>query len=226
MSKEIAVLKGISKEYSFGKEGHFLAVNNISLTLTRGSIYCLVGPSGSGKTTLLNILGLLDLPTHGEYLFDGNNVIGITEHRMTELRASMISFMFQENYLIPYFTSLENLLLPVLQLRRIQKSDRERAAHLLEQVGLADQMNKRVSNLSGGQRQRVCIARALLKSPALLLADEPSASLDSKTTEGILRLFEEIRDNHNTAIIVSTHDKTVMDHFQTNLIKIHDGVLV
>ena len=187
---------------------------------------CLVGPSGSGKTTLLHILGLIDTATKGSYKFNGKEITGLPESELTAMRAENIAFMFQENYLITHLTSLENVLLPIIQIRKLTASDRRKAITLLSEMGIGECINQRVSNLSGGQRQRVCIARAPMKSPQLIIADEPSASFDSATTISILHLFQSILEKHNCAMIISTHDITVIDFFSNSIIRIKDGRII
>jgi putative ABC transport system ATP-binding protein len=222
----IVKLSGICKEFRFGKNQSFLALDGIDLELRPGDIRGLVGPSGSGKTTLMNIMGLIDQPTKGMYWFDGRDVSSLSEAELTRLRARSISFMFQENYLIPYLSAFENVLLPAVQIENLNSEKKTRAKELLDQVGLGAQCNKRVVELSGGQRQRVCIARALFKNPRLIIADEPSASLDSKTTHEIIKVFLEIQSKEKCSIIIATHDKTVIDMLQGNLLMIHDGRLI
>jgi len=198
-------------------------LKEIDLELREGEIRGLVGPSGSGKTTLLHILGLIDKPTAGRHEFLGQEVSHLSERGLTDLRAESISFMFQENYLVPHYTATENVLLPVVQRGKLPRGSADKARNLLARLGLERHCERRVSELSGGQRQRVCIARALFKAPRLVVADEPSASLDSEATAEILSIFLEIRDREGCAILVATHDPAVIGPLSGNLITIHDG---
>jgi len=219
----VAHLRSVCRDFPYGEGQVFRALKDVDIELREGEIRGLVGPSGSGKTTLLHILGLIDKPTSGKFEFLGRDVAGFDDRKLTECRAEAISFMFQENYLIPHFTATENVILPMVQLGRLPSDAKARAEILLERLGLGPHARKRVSNLSGGQRQRVCIARALFKAPRLIIADEPSASLDSTTTAEILRIFFEIRDSEGCAIIVATHDQVVIERLSGNLLTIHDG---
>jgi len=223
MDNIVAKISTVTKDFFVGTEKPFRALNDINLHFCRGEIYTLVGPSGSGKTTLLHILGLLDSASSGEYIFNGEDISNLSQKKLTKIRSERIAFMFQENYLIPYFTAIENILFPISHQRKVKNSEREKANSLLKELGLGRVINMPIGKLSGGQRQRVCVARALIKSPDILIADEPSASLDSKTTEGVLKIFEEIVEKENLAIVVSTHDKTVIDRLKRNIIEISDG---
>lgn len=223
MADTIAKLASVTRDFAYGEGQTFRALKEIDLELREGEIRGLVGPSGSGKTTLLNILGLIDSPTSGRYDFLGRDVAKMDDRNLTAQRAGSISFMFQENYLIPYFTATENVLLPMVQLGRLPRGAHRRAEELLARLGLESHARKRITELSGGQRQRVCIARALFKSPRLIIADEPSASLDSTTTAEILKIFFEIRDREGCAIIVATHDQVVIERLAGSLLTIHDG---
>ncbi|MBT6431832.1 MAG: ABC transporter ATP-binding protein [Deltaproteobacteria bacterium] len=222
-TQTVATLNGVSKTYGESYGNPIQALKPTNLTLERGKIYCLVGPSGSGKTTLLNLLGLLETPSSGSIHFSEQEVSKADESIRTDFRASKISFIFQENYLVPFYSALDNVLLPIIHTRKLLDEDYELAKELLRGVGLGREINKRISQLSGGQRQRVCIARALLKSPDLIIADEPSSALDSVTTKSILKIFDRLSSQNHAAIIVSTHDQTVIEAFNENIITLRDG---
>ncbi len=187
------------------------AVNGIDLSFEVGEFAAIVGPSGSGKTTLLNIMGGLDNPTQGEVIIDQVNISRLSNRQKTNFRMNHIGFVFQAYNLIPVFTAMENVEF-VMQLQGISRKERElRAKELLEAVGLGDKMNNRPAKLSGGQQQRVAVARALASKPKFILADEPTANLDSRSTENLLEIMEKLNHEENITFIFSTHDQRVVN---------------
>jgi len=198
-------LTDISKSYHLG-DVDTQVLRGVSLTIEPGEFVALQGPSGSGKSTLLHIIGLLDRPTGGQYFLRGRDVSQLPDDDLSEARNQLIGFVFQSFYLIPYATALDNVLLPGLYSNSPQSELRARAEKLLTQVGLADRMHHKPSQLSGGQQQRVALARSMLNDPDLILADEPTGQLDSKTSVEIMNLFAEVNAMGKTIIVV-THDE-------------------
>ena len=202
-----------------------IAINGIDLVFERGEFTAVVGPSGSGKTTLLNIIGGLDDATQGEVIIDGQNIETLSNRQKTDFRMNHIGFVFQAYNLIPVFTAKENVEF-VMQLQGKSKAEREaRTTELLNAVGLADRMESRPNKLSGGQQQRVAVARALASKPKFILADEPTANLDSKTTENLLAIMEKLNRDEGVTFIFSTHDQRVMAKAR-RVITIEDGVVI
>ena len=200
-------LNHITKTYPFGGL-HVDALNDVSLHIYPQEYVAIVGPSGSGKSTLMNIIGCLDTPTAGEYLLDGQNVSGLTANELAGIRSGKIGFVFQGFHLLPRLTALENVAIP-LMIKGVPVKDREeRAAEALRQVGLGQRMGHKPSQLSGGQQQRVAIARALIHNPKVLLADEPTGSLDEQSTRDVLTLLEGLHQKGHTVVLI-THDATV-----------------
>ncbi|MGA2765582.1 MAG: ABC transporter ATP-binding protein [Spirochaetia bacterium] len=199
------------------------ALDGVDLDIDAGEFLTLVGPSGSGKTTFLNILGCLDTPTDGHLVYDGTELGGLSEGALSAYRREHISFVFQSYNLIPVLTVRENVELPLVIERKLgTKEIRSRALQMIEAVGLAGKENRYPRELSGGQEQRVAIARALVKQPLVVLADEPTANLDSKTAQEIVELMREINSEAGTTFVFSTHDKLVMDHAR-RVVTIRDG---
>jgi len=201
------------------------AINGINLSFGEGEFTAIVGPSGSGKTTLLNILGGLDVPTSGDIFVDNVKINALSERQKTDFRMKNIGFVFQSYNLIPVFTASENVEF-IMQLQGKPKAFRsDRTTQLLEAVGLGDRMNSRPSNLSGGQQQRVAVARALASRPKFILADEPTANLDSKSAGNLLDIMEELNREENITFIFSTHDPRVVDKAR-RVITVQDGMVV
>ena len=201
------------------------ALTDINLEIPKKDFLCLSGPSGSGKSTLLNLIGGLDRPTSGEIEVDGVALASLDKGSLAKLRLQRIGFVFQAYNLIPVLTARENVEF-VMQLQGVSAADRRaRAMNMLNEVGLADLENRRPGELSGGQQQRVAVARAIVSEPSLVLADEPTANLDSNTAQALMELLVHMNTEHNVTFIFSTHDKLVMD-FSRRLIKLHDGRVV
>ncbi len=201
------------------------ALTDINLEIPRLDFVCLSGPSGSGKSTLLNLIGGLDRPTGGEIYVDGNRVDQMEKGALAELRLRRIGFVFQAYNLIPVLTARENVEF-VMQLQGVAAGERTRKAReILKEVGLEDLEDRRPGELSGGQQQRVAVARAIVSEPSLVLADEPTANLDSKTAENLMQLLRHMNQEHGVTFIFSTHDKLVMD-FSRRLITLRDGRIV
>ena len=220
MNNEVIHLENIVKNY---KIGTILveALRSVSLVIRKNEFVALMGPSGSGKSTLMNILGCLDTPTSGNYLLNGEDVSKMDDNALAEIRNRQIGFVFQTFNLLPRSTALENVMLPLIY-AGIGKAKRMELAKLtLEEVKLGDRMEHRPNELSGGQRQRVAIARALVNHPAIILAEEPTGNLDSKTSVEILGLLEEIHKMGNTVIIV-THEEDIAQHAH-RIIRLMDG---
>jgi len=201
------------------------AVNGVTLTIETGEFTAIVGPSGSGKTTLLNIIGGLDDPTGGDVIIDGVKINELSSRQKTDFRMRNIGFVFQAYNLIPVFTSQENVEF-IMHLQGKPKEEREsRTKELLEAVGLGDRMNSRPNKLSGGQQQRVAVARALASKPKFILADEPTANLDSKSTENLLEIMEKLNREENITFIFSTHDQRVVNK-ANRVITLQDGAII
>ena len=217
-------LEKIRKIYKKG-ENEVVALNSVDLDIEKGEYMAVVGPSGSGKTTLLNILGCLDVPTAGKVVYNGRELRALGERELSEYRKEHVSFIFQSYNLIPVLTVAENVELPlVIERKRNGTEARAKASELIAAVGLAGMENRFPRELSGGQEQRVAIARALVKDPIVVLADEPTANLDSHTAEDIVELMKKINAERRTTFIFSTHDKLVMDHAR-RVVTLRDGTI-
>ncbi len=215
-------LKNIGKRYIIGSE-EINALQKIDLNIEKGEYVALMGPSGSGKSTLMNIIGCLDTPASGQYFLNGKEVSSMTENELAEIRNKEIGFIFQTFNLVPRSNALENVALPLVY-AGIKKDERDRRAkESLTKVGLVDRMTHRPNELSGGQRQRVAVARALVNNPSIILADEPTGNLDSKTSEEIMKLFDEIHKLGNTIIVV-THEEDIAQH-ALRIVRIKDGMI-
>lgn len=219
-------IENVTKVYETGSVS-VQALRGITTCIADGEFTAFAGPSGSGKTTLLNVVGCLDSITSGKISIDGQDITtSATAAERNLIRQQKIGFIFQSYNLIPVLTALENVELALQLLKNFSKKEiRERACTILEEVGLGTMLHRKPAELSGGQQQRVSIARALVKNPPVILADEPTANLDSKTGEDILNLMVDLNKKYNTSFVFSTHDKMVMD-FARRIVKLHDGLIV
>ncbi len=220
MNKPLISLQHIYKDYPLGNTV-VKVLKDINLDIYPGEYAALMGPSGSGKSTLMNIIGALDTPTSGKYFLKGYEVDKMSDDELARIRNEEIGFVFQTFNLLPRLTALENVMLPLVYARVPKKERIQRATEVLENVGLADRMHHKPNQLSGGQRQRVAIARALVNRPSLILADEPTGNLDSKSSEEIMKLFDDLHRQGNTVILV-THESDIAEHAK-RLIKLLDG---
>lgn len=221
----IIEIRGLYKDYALGTTT-VNALRGVDLDITKGDLLSIVGPSGSGKTTLLNVIGCIDQATKGSVKVVGEEVTTLKDKQITNLRLHRIGFIFQTFNLIPVLTALENVEFPLLLTGKVSKAQARKAAEeLLENVGLTPYLVHRPAELSGGQRQRVAIARALVTKPAIVLADEPTANLDSATGAQILDLMKEMNERLHTTFIFSTHDPKVMSYAR-NVVRIQDGLIV
>lgn len=212
----------ISRIYKMGNNT-VRALQDISITINKGEYVAFMGPSGSGKSTLMNIVGCLDTPTGGSYVLNGQKVSDMTENELAEIRNKEIGFVFQTFNLLPRASALENVALPLVYAGYSRYDREEKAMEALESVSLADRYHHKPNELSGGQRQRVAIARALVNNPSIILADEPTGNLDSKTSYGIMALFQELHDKGNTIIMV-THEDDIA-HYAHRIIRLKDGLV-
>lgn len=220
--KSIIELSNIAKAYKIGTE-EIHALRSVSLEISKNEYVALMGPSGSGKSTLMNILGCLDSPSSGEYILNTIAVAKMLDNDLAEVRNKEIGFVFQSFNLLPRSTALDNVILPLIY-AGFNKTERlKRGKEVLEQVGLGDRIMHKPNELSGGQRQRVAIARALVNNPAIILADEPTGNLDSKTSVEIMGLFEEIHKNGNTIILV-THEEDIAQYAH-RIVRLKDGIV-
>lgn len=212
----------LMKKYTLG--GQVIhALNDVSFTVDRNEYLALMGPSGSGKSTLMNILGCLDSPSSGSYVLNGKEVSQMEDDELANVRNKEIGFVFQTFNLLPRLTSLENVALPLVYAGFGKKERKERAEEVMKLVGLQDRMEHKPNELSGGQRQRVAIARALVNEPSIILADEPTGNLDTKTSYEIMKIFQDIQDKGNTVILV-THEEDIARHAK-RIMRLRDGKL-
>ncbi len=216
------ILKGIKKSYVIG-ERELPILKGIDLSIKAGEMVILMGVSGSGKTTLMNIIGLLDKQTEGEYLFMNRSVDGMDDESLAMFRNEHIGFVFQQFFLLPYLNAIDNVLIPIVYSKKNIKHPRDKARQLLARFGLGERIHNKPSQLSGGEQQRVAVARALINDPDLILADEPTGALDSKTGNEIMELFCMLNSEGKTVIVV-THDPKLAQ-FGKRLIRIEDGII-
>jgi putative ABC transport system ATP-binding protein len=218
----LITIQDIGRKYVIGAEV-IHALKSVSLTINKGEFVALMGPSGSGKSTLMNILGCLDTPSRGKYILNGIDVSHMTDNELAEVRNEEIGFVFQTFNLLPRNTALDNVALPLVY-SGVSKTDRrERAGTALKNVGLGNRMDHRPNELSGGQRQRVAVARALINNPSIILADEPTGNLDTKTSIEIMGLLEDIHAKGNTIILV-THEEDIALHAH-RIVRMRDGLI-
>ena len=222
MLDKIIEIKGLKREFAVGSE-IVKALKGVDVSVMKNEYLAMMGPSGSGKSTLMNLLGCLDTPTAGAYNLNGTNVSSLKDDDLAEIRNKEIGFIFQTFNLLPRLTALENVSLPLVYAGYNSEDRKIKAQDVLEKVGLGDRMDHRPNQLSGGQRQRVAVARALVNDPSIILADEPTGNLDSKTSLDIMRLFEEIHEMGNTLIVV-THEEEVASHAH-RILRLRDGMV-
>lgn len=224
MNSKLISVKDVSKVFKVGEE-NFTALRDINFEIDSGSFMSFVGPSGSGKTTILNLIGGLDVPTAGNIFFKNTKLSSMNRNQMAQYRRKNIGFIFQTYNLFPVYSVYENILFPLLLNGSKEKDARERVMNIVNKVGLSDQVKKRPSQLSGGQCQRVAIARALVKDPLLILADEPTANLDSKNSLQILELMSELNKQYKAAVVFSTHDEKVTRYVRRE-VGLEDGKII
>ncbi|MBS1622502.1 MAG: ABC transporter ATP-binding protein [Bacteroidetes bacterium] len=219
---EVIQISHLRKTFKLGDQ-IINALNDVSLTIFKNEYVALMGPSGSGKSTLMNILGCLDSPTAGSYRLNNTEVAKMTDDQLAYVRNKEIGFVFQTFNLLPRLTALENVALPLIYAGMGSKERQERAEYVMEQVGLKERMDHKPNELSGGQRQRVAVARALVNNPSIILADEPTGNLDTKTSYEIMGLFQDIHSKGNTVILV-THEEDIAKHAR-RIMGLRDGLI-
>ena len=222
MANPLIKITNLKRDFQLGNETIYV-LKGIDLQINKGEYVALMGPSGSGKSTLMNLLGCLDTPTSGRYILNGKDVSQMHDDDLAEIRNKEIGFVFQTFNLLPRTTALDNVALPMIYAGYSKSERNERATEVLNQVNLADRMDHQPNQLSGGQRQRVAIARALVNKPSIILADEPTGNLDSKTSEEIMNLFNDIHKNGNTIIVV-THEEEIA-RYAHRVIRLKDGMI-
>ena len=222
MPDKIIEIKGLKREFAVGSE-IVKALKGVDVSVMKNEYLAMMGPSGSGKSTLMNLLGCLDTPTAGAYNLNGTDVSSLKDDDLAEIRNNEIGFIFQTFNLLPRLSALDNVSLPLVYAGYNSEDRKIKAQDVLEKVGLGDRMDHRPNQLSGGQRQRVAVARALVNNPSIILADEPTGNLDSKTSLDIMRLFEEIHEMGNTLIVV-THEEEVASHAH-RILRLKDGLV-
>jgi|TARA_R110000868_G_scaffold52093_6_gene164830 putative ABC transport system ATP-binding protein len=222
MENPLIKISDIKRNFVLGEEIVYV-LKGIDLEINKGEYVALMGPSGSGKSTLMNLLGCLDTPTSGSYILNGKDVSKMKDDELAEIRNKEIGFVFQTFNLLPRTTALDNVALPMIYAGYSKSERKARAEEVLAQVALSDRMDHHPNQLSGGQRQRVAVARALVNKPSIILADEPTGNLDSKTSVEIMKLFNEIHANGNTVILV-THEEEIAEYAH-RIIRLRDGVV-
>jgi putative ABC transport system ATP-binding protein len=222
MTEEVIRTVSLTRHFILGKE-RIEVLKGIDISVKKNDYVAFMGPSGSGKSTFMNIIGCLDVPSSGEYWLNGSNVAKLNDHQLAAVRNKEIGFIFQTFNLLPRYTALENVALPLVYAGLPKKQRLEMASEALSQVGLADRMKHKPNELSGGQRQRVAVARALVNNPTILLADEPTGNLDSKTSYEIMGLFDQLHQRGNTLIVV-THEEDIARH-ASRIVRLRDGLI-
>ena len=220
--QKVIEIRDVKKIYEMGEQ-QVKALNGVNIDINKNEYVALMGPSGSGKSTLMNMLGCLDTPTSGTYLLNDANVSMLVDDELAEIRNKEIGFVFQTFNLIPRLSALENVALPLVYSGMKKNKRLDKAYEVLKSVGLGDRVDHKPNELSGGQRQRVAVARALVNDPSIILADEPTGNLDSKTSIEIMSLFEQIHNNGNTVILV-THEPDIAEHAH-RIIRLRDGLI-
>ena len=223
MAAPVIALHDVSKVYRVGPD-EVRALDGVSVDVERGDYVAIMGPSGSGKSTLMNLIGCLDRPTHGSYRLNESEVAGLDDDALAAIRNAEIGFIFQTFNLLPRVDAVENVALPLVYAGIPREERRDRARRALADVGLGDRMNHRPNEMSGGQRQRVAIARALVNGPSILLADEPTGNLDSRTGAEIMELVDQLQERGNTILLV-THEQTLADR-ASRVLRLRDGKLI
>ncbi len=222
MSENVIEVRNIVRNFKLGQE-EVKVLKGIDLDIKKGDYVAFMGPSGSGKSTFMNLLGCLDTPTSGSYHLNGTDVSSLSDDQLADIRNREIGFVFQTFNLLPRTTALDNVALPMIYAGMSKKARNARASEVLTSVGLADRMDHQPNQLSGGQRQRVAVGRALVNNPSIILADEPTGNLDSKTGVEIMALFDQIHADGNTVILV-THEEDIAEHAH-RVIRLRDGVI-
>ena len=221
--EKLIQLKNIAKIYVIGGTIEVPALMSVTVDIEKNEYVAIMGPSGSGKSTLMNIIGCLDTPSHGTYILNNQDVSTMEDDQLAEVRNKEIGFVFQTFNLLPRYNALDNVQLPLIYAGTSKVERLERAMQVIEHVGLTDRMHHKPNELSGGQRQRVAVARALVGQPSIILADEPTGNLDSKTSIDIMRLFSEIHRNGNTIVLV-THEEDIA-RYAHRIIRLRDGLV-
>ncbi len=224
MPENVININGVYKKYFIGKENELCALNNVTINIERGSFTSVVGASGSGKSTLMNIIGALDKPTEGTYFLDGVDIMNTDDSELSGIRNKKIGFIFQNFNLIPRINAQKNVELPMLYAGVSSKARAKRSLELLKMVGMDERRRHKPNELSGGQKQRIAIARAVANDPAILLADEPTGALDSKTGRLVMDIFHDLHKNHGKTIILITHSPELAEETQ-RIITLVDGVV-
>ena len=221
--EKLIQLRDIAKIYVIGGTIEVPALSSVTVDIEKNEYVAIMGPSGSGKSTLMNIIGCLDTPTHGTYILNNQDVSTMEDDQLAEVRNKEIGFVFQTFNLLPRYNALDNVQLPLIYAGVSKQERLDRALKVIDHVGLTDRMHHKPNELSGGQRQRVAVARALVGTPSIILADEPTGNLDSKTSIDIMRLFSEIHGNGNTIVLV-THEEDIA-HYAHRIIRLRDGLV-
>lgn len=225
MSESVIQMKNIIKRYYIGKPNELQILNGINLSVNKGEFVSIVGESGSGKSTLMNIIGVLDRQTEGEYFLEGQNVNLLEDEARSAIRNRRIGFVFQNFNLLPRANALKNVMIPLMYGEERVKNQKERAMEMLKMVGMEDRANHRPNELSGGQKQRVAIARAMINDPAIILADEPTGALDSKTGHMVMDLFHKLHEEQGKTIILITHSQELAQETE-RIVTLLDGNII
>lgn len=222
--EDLLILEDVVKIYKMdGVET--VALRGVSLIVKKGDFIAIMGPSGSGKSTMMHIMGCLDRPTSGKIYFEGRDVSGLSDNELAEIRNKKVGFVFQSFYLLPRYTAIQNVELPLIYQGISPKERREKARVILEKMGLSDRINHRPTQLSGGEQQRVAIARALIVNPVILLADEPTGNLDSKSSHEIMDLISRLHKEENLTIVLVTHERDIAEYAE-KIVRMHDGKII